>query len=261
MGVYLTLEQAQSAFSDIDQNGSGEIDFDEFFQFYEANMSAEGGLKAGFGSFFSGFSLRLRTVGLHSSKPISRAQSGNSADQSDSTNKRLSSLKQNRMTSSTRMARSRDDPTASTSNTTSSVDRLIGNAEYFNALVTGINKMAHARALGMVDTTGDGVTDAVAYDTKGDGVADAFDTTGDGEIDAWDLNGNGKMDGFDTTGDGNVDAWDTTGDGLIDAIDSNGDGRVDRKVKKQDALVARLNRATNSWEDSKGAESDKADME
>ncbi len=130
MGVDLTLEQAQSAFSDIDQNGSGEIDFDEFFQFYEANTSAEGGLKAGFGSFFSGFSLRLRTVGLHSSKPISRAQSGNSADQSGSTNKRLSSLKQDRMTSSTRMARSRDDPTASTSNTTSSVDRLIGNVRH-----------------------------------------------------------------------------------------------------------------------------------
>jgi hypothetical protein len=40
-------------------------------------------------------------------------------------------------------------------------------------LVTGINKMAHARALGMVDTTGDGVTDAVAYDTKGDGCVSA----------------------------------------------------------------------------------------
>lgn len=81
------------------------------------------------------------------------------------------------------------------------------------------------------------------------------------EIDAWDLNGNGKIDGFDTTGDGNVDAWDTTGDGLIDAIDSNGDGRVDRKVKKQDAPVARLNRATNSWEDCPASESGKADME
>ena len=40
-------------------------------------------------------------------------------------------------------------------------------------MVKGINKMAYARALGMVDTTGDGVTDAVAYDTKGDGCVSA----------------------------------------------------------------------------------------
>ena len=122
-----------------------------------------------------------------------------------------------------------------------------------------------------------------------DRVADAFDTTGDGstcslvrpylllsrskrsvslisscacgvgllrltEIDAWDLNGNGKIDGFDTTGDGRVDAWDTTGDGLIDAIDSNGDGRIDMKVDKQEVVVARLNRASNSWESNKESE-------
>ena len=125
MGVDLTLEQAHLAFSDIDEDGSGEIDFDEFFQFYEANMSAPGGLKAGFGSFFSGFSLRLRTVGLHS-KPISRAGSTatSSGDQSSSTNKKLSSLKGGKMASSdARLGRSRDGP----SNSKSSIDRPIDN--------------------------------------------------------------------------------------------------------------------------------------
>ena len=81
------------------------------------------------------------------------------------------------------------------------------------------------------------------------------------EIDAWDLNGNGKIDGFDTTGDGAVDAWDTTGDGLIDAIDSNGDGRIDMKVDKQAAAAARLNRASNSWEDNRESERDNRSME
>ena len=42
-------------------------------------------------------------------------------------------------------------------------------AQYFEALVRGINKMGQARALGMVDTNGDGIADAVGYDTKGDG--------------------------------------------------------------------------------------------
>jgi hypothetical protein len=38
-------------------------------------------------------------------------------------------------------------------------------------LVKGINKMAYARTLGMVDTNGDGIADALGYDTKGDGCA------------------------------------------------------------------------------------------
>jgi len=35
-----------------------------------------------------------------------------------------------------------------------------------------------------VDTTGDGIPDAMGYDTNGDGVLDSFDTTGDGLIDS-----------------------------------------------------------------------------
>ena len=37
----------------------------------------------------------------------------------------------------------------------------------------------------------------------------AMDTTGDGVADAWgyDINGNGKIDGIDTNGDGKIDKW------------------------------------------------------
>ena len=95
MGVNLTLEQAQQAFDEIDTDDSGEIDFDEFFVFYETHMAAPGGIKAGFGSFFSGFK------SLFHSKPISKAHStGTSVDQSRSSNKKLASLKQGGMTSS-----------------------------------------------------------------------------------------------------------------------------------------------------------------
>ena len=50
--------------------------------------------------------------------------------------------------------------------------------------------------LGPVDTTGDGVTDAIGVDTTGDGRADArgYDTSGDGLIDALDTNGDGEID-------------------------------------------------------------------
>lgn len=37
--------------------------------------------------------------------------------------------------------------------------------------------------IGRVDLTGDGVAETTAYDTVGDGKADALDTTGDGRID------------------------------------------------------------------------------
>jgi hypothetical protein len=37
--------------------------------------------------------------------------------------------------------------------------------------------------VGHLDLTGDGVAETTAYDTVGDGVADALDTTGDGRID------------------------------------------------------------------------------
>ena len=42
--------------------------------------------------------------------------------------------------------------------------------------------MAYARAMHMVDSNGDGVLNALGYDTKGDGVIDAFDTNGDGKV-------------------------------------------------------------------------------
>lgn len=90
MGVGLTFAQAEKAFADIDEDGSGEIDFEEFLQFYEANVCEQGGLKAGFGSFFSGFKQRLQTVGLHPSKPLSR---GITSDSDLASNKKLSSLK------------------------------------------------------------------------------------------------------------------------------------------------------------------------
>jgi hypothetical protein len=40
-----------------------------------------------------------------------------------------------------------------------------------------------------VDSTGDGVSDAVGYDTTGDGKIDSYDTTGDGRIDSLDTTG------------------------------------------------------------------------
>ena len=38
-------------------------------------------------------------------------------------------------------------------------------------------------AVGSVDLTGDGKAETTAFDTVGDGKADALDTTGDGKID------------------------------------------------------------------------------
>ena len=77
-----------------------------------------------------------------------------------------------------------------------------------------------------VDTTGDGVFDAIGYDTTGDGKLDSFDLNRDGKIDAMDTTGDGRLDAFDTTGDGRMDAFDTTGDGKIDARDTSGDGKL-----------------------------------
>lgn len=39
------------------------------------------------------------------------------------------------------------------------------------------------KVVGHIDLTGDGITETTAYDTVGDGKADALDTTGDGRID------------------------------------------------------------------------------
>ena len=207
MGVNLTLEQAQQAFDEIDTDTSGEIDFDEFFVFYETHMAAPGGLKAGFGNFFSGFK------NLFNSKPISKAHStGTSVDNS---NKKLASLKQGRMTSSSddkmlaSIVRPIDHvrqhfamPSVQLGALCCAVSQVAAfclisctrdstltfptenQADYFDALVKGINKMAYQRVLGMVDTNGDGIANAVAYDTRGDGYVSRR-THSDSDVRGW----------------------------------------------------------------------------
>ena len=92
MGVELTPKQAELAFADLDTDASGEIDFDEFFTFYEANVGGHGGLRGGFNSFFGGFKLRLQTVGLNASKhQISHDPNANAISRGP--NMKLASLK------------------------------------------------------------------------------------------------------------------------------------------------------------------------
>jgi hypothetical protein len=107
-----------------------------------------------------------------------------------------------------------------------------------------------------VDTTGDGIANAMGYDTTGDGQIDALDTNGDGRIDitlppvqhqhqhmqqqqqqyrqqqqptpiAYPVTPVTMP--VDTTGDGRANAmgFDTNGDGQINALDTTGDGKVD----------------------------------
>ena len=108
-----------------------------------------------------------------------------------------------------------------------------------------------------VGTTGDGIANAMGYDTIGDGRMDSLDTTGDSRPDVYvgpPQPGNGNVlvpqeqqqtqqqqhpvvrpnvqplgvIPVDTTGDGiPSQGHDTTGDGQMDSLDTDGDGRPD----------------------------------
>mmetsp|Transcript_7042 Transcript_7042/g.13433 ORF Transcript_7042/g.13433 Transcript_7042/m.13433 type:complete len:523 (-) Transcript_7042:213-1781(-) len=90
-----------------------------------------------------------------------------------------------------------------------------------------------------VDTTGDGIANAMGYDTTGDGKIDSLDTNGDGRIDMMMPSQQPPIAQavvqipstipVDTTGDGRPNAmgYDTNGDGRINALDTTGDGKID----------------------------------
>ena len=99
----------------------------------------------------------------------------------------------------------------------------------------------------MVDSNGDGIADAMGYDTTGDGWVDALDVNGDGVIDevvksTLKAPVRAPVSGgvnFDSNGDGvdNAIGYDTNGDGFVDSVDVNQDGVIDKLVAPGSALA------------------------